>query len=76
MQLQPGRTNNRVKLGGKKKQKQQKLGNINNKKNRHPNNEVFEGPDADLLVEGTNLTGTYNSSSCQCSAIKKKVLEY
>ena len=46
--------------------------NINNNKEKQPNNEVFEGSDnADLLVEGTNLTGTYNSSSCQCSAIKK-----
>ena len=41
-------------------------------KKRHPNNEVFEGSDnANLLVEGTNLTGTHNSSACQCSAIKK-----
>ena len=47
-----------------------KLGNI--KKKRHPNSEVFEGSDnADLLVEGTNLTDTHNSSACQCSAIKK-----
>ena len=57
-------------------QKENKKNLISTKK-RYPNNEVFKGSDnADLLVEGINLTGTHNSSSCQCSAIKKKALEY